>query len=219
MSPPVRVLVDDDPMVRTLVRRIIGTDPTLEVVGEATDGAAALDEVIAHHPDVVLMDLTMPGTDGVAATRAIRARPSPPAVLVLTTWDLDTSVDAALQAGADGYLLKTAEPAEILASVHAVAAGHGAISPSVQPGVLRRIRDAGGDRRREARAALATLTGRELEVALLVARGDGNAEIARRLHLGETTVKSHLSSVQAKLGATNRTQVAVVVDRAEPEAR
>ncbi|MGC5615687.1 response regulator [Georgenia sp. Z1491] len=215
MPPPTRVLVvDDDPMVRAFVRRIIDTDDALEVVGEAADGAAALEAVIAHHPDVVLMDLTMPGTDGVAATRAIRARPSPPAVLVLTTWDVDSSVDAALQAGAVGYQLKTAEPAELLASIHAVAAGHGAISPQVQPGLLRRMAGAGSTRRTAAREALAGLTEREMDVARLVAQGLSNGQIAGRLHLGETTVKTYLAGVQAKLAAENRTQVAVIVDRA-----
>lgn len=209
------LVVDDDPMVRAFVRRILETSSEIAVVGEAGDGAAALDQVIAHHPDVVLMDLQMPGVDGVEATRRIAARPSAPAVVALTTWDLDANVEAALRAGAVGYLLKSAAPEEILAAIRDVAAGHGAISPRVQRGLLGRI-TGGGSRREAAREAVARLTERELEVARLVAQGASNGDIARRLHLGETTVKTYLGNVQDKLGASNRTQVAVLVDRAEP---
>lgn len=208
------LLVDDDPMVVRAVRTILEAADGIAVVASASDGAAAVSAVIAHHPDVVLMDLQMPGTDGVAATRAIAARPSAPPVVVLTTWDLDDKVGEALTAGAVGYQLKSADPADLVRAVRDAAAGHGALSPAVQRVLVDRLADDGGRRRAEARAAVARLSEQELKVVRAVADGLTNSEIATRLHLGETTVKSYLAQAQAKLGVNNRTQAALIVDRA-----
>jgi DNA-binding NarL/FixJ family response regulator len=208
---PVRiVIVDDDALVRAGLRLMLDGADGIRVVAEAADGAdvpAALD---AHPTDVVLMDLRMPGVDGITATRQVRARPNPPAVVVLTTFDTTEEVGGALRAGAAGYLLKDMPPARIAAAVRSAAAGE----PVLAPGVARRLMTAmagSGDTRDRARSALAVLTARERDVAGELGRGASNAEIGAALYLSVPTVKAHVSSLLDKLGLENRTQVALLV--------
>jgi DNA-binding NarL/FixJ family response regulator len=174
--------------------------------------------VAKHRPDVVLMDLRMPRVDGITATRRLRSVPSgaprPPEVIVLTTFDADEDVLAALHAGASGYLLKDTPPADIVRAVHRVAAGEPILSPQVTRRLMRRSASLADDRMR-AREALAPLTARELDVVGAVARGESNAEIAAELFMGVATVKAHISSVLAKLGLSNRTQLALLAHQAE----
>jgi DNA-binding NarL/FixJ family response regulator len=205
-------VVDDDGLVRSGLSLMLGGASDLEVVGEAVDGRAALRSVEELRPDVVLMDIRMPRLDGLAATRLLMARPQPPRVVILTTFDADAHVLEALAAGADGFLLKDTAPADLVAAVRRVAAGEPTLSPSVLRTVLSTLReDPHHDRAREARARLERLTGRELDVALEVARGASNSEIAARLHLSVTTVKGHVAQLFTKLEAVNRVQVAICV--------
>ncbi len=213
-TDPVRiVIVDDDALVRAGLRLMLDGADGVRVVAEAADGAEVPGVLDAHPADVVLMDLRMPGVDGIAATRRVRSRPSPPAVVVLTTFDTAEEVTGALHAGAAGYLLKDMAPDRIAAAVRAAAAGE----PVLAPGVARRLMDTvagSGGARDRARAALARLTERERDVALELGRGASNAEIAARLYLSVPTVKAHVSSVLDKLGLENRTQVALLVQTA-----
>ncbi|MEU4364147.1 response regulator transcription factor [Promicromonospora sp. NPDC023987] len=207
------VIVDDDALVRAGLRLMLDGADGISVVGEACDGGDVPRVLDAHPADVVLMDLRMPGVDGIEATRRVRSRPSPPAVVVLTTFDTDAEVVGALRAGAAGYLLKDMPPARIAAAVRAAAVGE----PVLAPDIARRLMDtvaAGGGGAGEARAALDRLTSRERDVAVEIGRGTSNAEIARRLHLSIPTVKAHVSSVLLKLGVENRTQVALLVQQA-----
>jgi DNA-binding NarL/FixJ family response regulator len=211
----VRVLVvDDDPLVRgALVMMLDGADG-ISVVGEAGDGDEVPAVVDAHAPHVVLMDLRMPRVNGIAATRRLRARPHPPEVVVLTTFDTDENVLRALRAGASGFLLKDTPPPRIVEAVRRVAAG----DPILSPGVTRRLMDrvsADAGTNDRARAALAALSPREHEVALEVARGRSNAEIAAGLGMTVATVKAHVSHVLTKLALGNRTQIALLVHDAE----
>lgn len=206
------LLVDDDALVRAGLRLILGGAPDLVVVGEAGDGYAAVDAVLAHHPDLVLMDVRMPRRDGLAATRDLLARPNPPRILVLTTFDTDELVLAALRAGAHGFLLKDTPPERMVDAVRAVAAGETTLSPSVVRQVVAVATGSDHDvRRRRAAARLATLTDREREVALGIGRGCSNAQIAQELTMSVATVKAHLGHVFAKLDAANRVQVAITV--------
>lgn len=209
------LLVDDDPLVCRGLELLLSADPGISVVGSVHDGDAVIEAVHGHFPDVVLMDVRMSRQDGITATAALMRLPQPPKVIVLTTFDHDDILMRALAAGAAGFLLKTAAPQEILAAVHNVAAGEGALSPRSARQVVEHLqRD---DQRSVARTAeelLATLTPRELDVVRLVAQGWSNVEIARRLYLGEATVKSHLASAQARLGVRNRVQVGVLVAQA-----
>jgi DNA-binding NarL/FixJ family response regulator len=209
----IRVLVvEDDGVVRSGLRMMLGGDADLDVVGEAGDGREAVRQVELLRPDVVLMDIRMPRMDGLEATRVILARPRPPRVIVLTTFDADTHVLEALGAGADGFLLKDTPPADIVSAVRRVAAGEPMLSPSVTRTVLATLRSDGGhDRRREAQRRLAGLTDRERQVALAVGRGLSNSDVAAELHLSVTTVKGHLAQLFAKLGVVNRVQVAICV--------
>lgn len=215
MSEPIRVLlVDDDPLVRSGLSLMLGGFSQLEVVGEAEDGDIVVDAVRRHHPDVVLMDLRMPRMDGVSATRAVRALPTPPHVIVLTTWDINDTVVDSIEAGASGFLLKTASPQEIVAALEAVMAGEAVLSPRSTRRLLEQWRrDDSVDLRREARDKLERLTDREREVAVAVAEGLGNAAVGQKLFLSEATVKSHLSAIQTKLGVQNRVMVAVLAER------
>ncbi|PRY54962.1 response regulator transcription factor [Glycomyces artemisiae] len=215
MSERVKVLVvDDDPLVRAGLRLILGGAGDVEVVGEAGSGAEVPALVAEARPDVVLMDLHMPGVDGLAATERLRAVPGAPEVLVLTAFEADGHVRRALRAGAGGFLLKDTPPAEIVAAVRRVAAGE----PVLSPEVTRRLIDlaVGGvdDRRGPARERLRTLNNRESEVAAEVGRGRSNAEIAAALHLSVPTVKTHVSAALAKLGLNNRVQLALLVSDA-----
>lgn len=215
MSERVKVLVvDDDPLVRAGLRLILGGAGDVEVVGEAGSGAEVPALVAEARPDVVLMDLHMPGVDGLAATERLRTVPGAPEVLVLTAFEADGHVRRALRAGAGGFLLKDTPPAEIVAAVRRVATGE----PVLSPEVTRRLIDlaVGGvdDRRGPARERLRTLNNRESEVAAEVGRGRSNAEIAAALHLSVPTVKTHVSAALAKLGLNNRVQLALLVSDA-----
>ncbi|MEW2395541.1 response regulator transcription factor [Streptomyces sp. NPDC046862] len=208
--PVTVLLVDDEPLVRAGLRAVLEAQPDIEVVGEAADGAAVIPLVRQLRPDVVAMDVRMPLLDGIEATRAVlRTVPEPPKILVVTTFENDEYVYEALRAGADGFLLKRARPAEIVHAVRLVAEGESLLFPASVRQLAAEYGDGGGNP--EARAALerAALTGREAEVLRLMARGLSNAEIARRLVVGTETVKSHVSSVLAKLGARDRTQAVI----------
>ena len=194
------LLVDDHPVVRDGLRGMLSTEPGLEVVGEAADGAEALAQVDALAPDVVLLDLRMPGTSGVQALHALAARPHRPAVLVLTTYDTDDDVASALAAGATGYLLKDVPRADLVRAVRAAARGESTLAPPVATRLLGRLRDPGPE----------PLSARELEVLRLVADGCTNREVARRLSVSEATVKTHLVHVYGKLGVGDRAAAVAV---------
>jgi DNA-binding NarL/FixJ family response regulator len=205
------LVVDDQILIRAGMIALLRAAPGIEVVGEASDGAEAVALAAVTKPDVVLMDIRMPGTDGIAATREILAAgDNPPRVLVVTTFDFDEYVYAALRAGASGFLLKDTPPERLLTAVTTVAAGDMLFAP----GVVRRLVEAYFDRA-DAEAdrlvpALDQLTDRELEVLRLVGRGLSNLEIAERLVIAETTVKTHVNRTRAKLGLTSRAQAVVV---------
>ncbi|MCP3422650.1 response regulator transcription factor [Nocardioides sp. STR3] len=206
------LLVDDDPLVRSALTLMLGGQSDIEVVGEAPDGAAGLAQVTEHEPDVVLMDIRMPVMDGLEATRLLCSRPSPPAVVVLTTFDADDHVLRAVEAGADGFLLKDTPPGDIVEAIRTVAAGDAMLSPSATRSLVSRLRStAPSDRTSTAAERLSVLTERELEVAVCVGRGLSNSEVASELYLSIPTVKSHVSRLLTKLDATNRVQVAMVV--------
>lgn len=205
------LLVDDEALVRAGLRMILETAGDVTVVGEADNGAEAVEAVRRSNPDVVLMDIRMPRLDGIAATKALRSLDRPPAVLVLTTFDLDDHVFRALQAGAAGFLLKDTPPAELVNAVQVVAAGDSMLSPSVTRRLIARFAAGGASSRQErARARLAVLTARELEVLLEVGRGRSNAESGATLFLSEATVKAHVSRLLDKLGVANRVQLAIL---------
>ncbi|MEG8274700.1 response regulator transcription factor [Streptomyces sp. AHA2] len=207
--PVTVLLVDDEPLVRAGLRAVLEAQPDIEVVGEAADGAAVLPLVRRRRPDVVAMDVRMPLLDGIEATRTLlRLLDEPPRILVVTTFENDEYVYEALRAGADGFLLKRARPAEIVHAVRLIAEGESLLFPAS----VRQLAAAHGDGgNRAARAALerARLTQREAQVLRLMARGLSNAEIAARLAVGTETVKTHVSGVLAKLGARDRTQAVI----------
>jgi DNA-binding NarL/FixJ family response regulator len=206
------LLVDDDALVRAGLRMILSSADDLEVVGEADDGAHVVAAVREHHPDVVLMDIRMAQMDGITATAALRRLPSPPQVIVLTTFQADQQVISALKAGASGFLVKDTPPTEIISAVRRVATGDAILSPSVTRTLLTHIGDpAADDRRRAAAQRLAALTEREREVALAVGTGASNAEVAASLFMSEATVKAHVSRLLSKLDVSNRVQIALLV--------
>ncbi|MEU9832008.1 response regulator transcription factor [Streptosporangium sp. NPDC048047] len=207
------LLADDDPMVRRHLRTILGSGTEIEVVGEARDGAEAVEEVLRNRPDVVLMDLRMPGVDGIAATREIATLAAPPAVIVLTTFDSDEHVLGALEAGAAGFLVKTTPAEDLLSLVRVAADGHVVMSPSAARRLL--AQSSRGDTRREAaKARVAKLAEREREVLACLGEGLTNPEIARRLFLSEATVRSYVSRLLVKLDLTHRTQAALLAHQA-----
>ncbi|MDG4798574.1 response regulator transcription factor [Micromonospora sp. WMMD1082] len=218
MSEPQRMikvlLVDDHHLVRTGFRVILEIEDDIEVVGEAADGERAVGMTRALRPDVVLMDVEMPGVDGLEATRRIgadSAGPGGPTVLILTTFDRDDYLFAALRAGAGGFLLKNGTPEALVEAIRVVARGDGLLAPELTRRVIATFARAGtpmGDGGTP-ETALRDLTPREREVLVLVAGGASNAEIAGALHLGEATVKSHVSRVLAKLGLRDRVQAVV----------
>ena len=201
------VIVDDDALVRTALRLILESDSGVTVLGEGADGRSGYDAARSLRPDVVLMDLHMPGTDGVWATAQIAADCPDTKVLVLTAFDTDAMVAAALRAGATGFLLKDSAPEIIFRAVHAAADGQRAFSGSV----LDRLVEAAVEATPQRRAFPETVTDRERQVALLVAQGLGNGEIAEELVVGASTVKTHVSALLDKFGVSNRVQLAVAV--------
>jgi DNA-binding NarL/FixJ family response regulator len=206
------LVVDDDALVRRGLRMVLASDPELEVVGEAADGAEAVSACRKARPDVVLMDLQMPMLDGVQATRQIGRLDEPPAVLILTTFHLDSFVIDALRAGARGYLLKDTAPRELTRAIHVVAGGESVFSAPVTERLVQQLRKGSEDRRAvDARDRLATLTERERAVAKAVADGLSNAAIAATLFLGEATVKTHVSRILTKTGSENRVQIALLI--------
>jgi DNA-binding NarL/FixJ family response regulator len=213
VTVPPRVLVaDDQALVRAGFRMILTADG-IDVVGEATNGAEAVDAVRRTRPDVVLMDIRMPEVDGLEATRRILADAgTEPRVIMLTTFDLDHYVYAALTAGASGFLLKDVTPEHLVAAVRMVRSGDALLAPAITRRLVERF--ARGDSApATAHRDLATLTPRELEVLRLLAHGLSNAELAARLHLAEATVKTHVARILAKLGLRDRVQAVVVAYR------
>lgn len=201
------IVVDDDPMVCIFLKRLVEPAPDIEVVGEAMDGAAAIEEVIRLCPDVVLMDLKMPGVDGIAATSEIASLLEPPRVLVMTTFNSDAQVLSALHAGASGYLLKTTPPGQLVQTIRIVAAGGSVLSPES----LEKLVSASRPRIQSVPDGLDTdhLTDRESEVLAQVADGRTNAEIGAHLYLSEATVKGYVSRLMSKFDCSNRTQLAL----------
>lgn len=219
---PVRVaIVDDEHLVRTALRLVIDGEPDLTVVAEAADGDAALTVVDERRPDVVLMDVRMPGRDGLSATRELLARPGPPSrILMLTTFGSDDLVLGALQAGALGFVLKDTPPSQILDAVRTVAGGNPVLSPEATARVIAaatgpRSSHSRNSSRETARKRLSTLTERERETARAIADGLGNPEVAQRLRISVATVKAHTGNLFAKLAVENRVQIALLVRDAE----
>lgn len=209
------LLVDDEALVRTGLRLVLDGSRGIRIVGEAADGRAALDLLSTTAVDLVLMDVRMPGMDGITATALIRERHPALPVVVLTTFDTDESVLTALQSGAAGFLLKDTEPAELVDAVHRSVEGRIMLSPAVTRRlVAAATRIPEPSRRAEARQRLDVLTPRERDVADAIAEGLSNAEIAARLFLSVTTVKSHIAHALTKLDATSRVQIAIVVHEA-----
>ncbi|GAB3817136.1 response regulator [Micromonospora zhanjiangensis] len=209
---PIRVLlVDDQRLVRTGFRVILEVEDDIEVIGDAADGAQAVELTTRLRPDVVLMDVEMPGMDGLAATRRIVAelRDEAPPVLILTTFDRDDYLFEALQAGASGFLLKNGTPEDLIDAVRILARGDALLAPEITRRVIATFAGRGGPTPEATATRLAELTPREHEVLVLLAGGATNAEIAGTLFLGEATVKTHVSRVLTKLGLRDRTQAVV----------
>ena len=212
MSEQIRVLVvDDDALVRAGLSMLLAGAADIAIVGEATDGNEVAQAVAKHQPDVVLMDIRMPGMDGLAATELLRAHDDAPEVIVLTTFEADDYVLRALRAGASGFLVKDTPPAEIVRAVRAVAAGEPMLSPTITRRLIGHVTDSGiGDRQRYAREQLERLTEREREVAVAIGLGKSNAEISRELYMSVATVKAHVSRVLEKFEFNNRVQIALL---------
>lgn len=214
MTGPIRVLlVDDDAMVRTGLKLILGGDPTIEVVGEAADGAAGLREIARLEPDLVLLDIRMPVLDGLALLERLRAAPAAthrPRVVVLTTFHTGHDVLTALAGGAAGFLLKDADPADMITAITAAHRGEPVLSPAVTGTVIAAAANRPRVDPRAARA-VAELTDRERETAVLMAQGLTNTDIAGRMHLSLATVKANLTRVFLKLGVDNRVSAAMAV--------
>lgn len=211
---PLRVaIVDDQELVRAGFRALLDAEPEVEVIAEAATGDAAVDVADADRPDVVLMDIRMPGTNGIEATRRIRALADPPEVLILTTFDTDDNVFDALEAGAAGFLVKDTPPNQLIDALHAAAAGGATISPTTTRRLVDHLLAARLHTDRATGSELDVLTEREREVLQLVALGCSNREIAARLTISELTAKTHVSRVLTKLGVTSRVQAASMAYR------
>jgi DNA-binding NarL/FixJ family response regulator len=207
----VRVLLaDDQALVRSGFRMILESRPEIEVVGEAEDGFEAIEATRRLLPDVILMDVRMPNLDGVEATRRLVARSTESRILILTTFDLDEYVYEAIRAGASGFLLKDVRPQELVDAIHVVAKGDALLAPSITRRLLDRFAEQAPQEQVKPPPQLEALTERELEVLKLIAKGWSNAELAEKLFLSETTVKTHVSSVLRKLGLRDRVQAVVV---------
>ena len=206
---PVRVLlVDDDDLMRAGIRAVLSSDQTIEVVGEAADGRAAVEQAIAFRPDVVLMDVRMPGLDGIAATRELLAVSPDVRVVILTTFEQDDYVFGALSAGASGFLLKRTRPEELIVAIHTIAAGDSLLSPSVTRTVIQRMAQQPAPDA-SSRARLDELTPREREVLELMARGLSNTQIAGALVVEESTVKTHVRHILRKLRLRDRVHAVI----------
>jgi DNA-binding NarL/FixJ family response regulator len=206
------LLADDQALVRAGFRVLVDSDPDLRVVGEASNGAEAVDLALRHHPDVVLMDIRMPVVDGLEATRRISGEKELAAtrVLILTTFEADDYVFEALRAGASGFLLKDTEPADLLAAVRVIARGDALLAPSVTRRLIAEVANKPGRGTFAAQSALGLLTEREREVLALVATGLTNDEIAAHLYLSPLTAKTHVSRILTKLAARDRAQLVVI---------
>lgn len=202
------ILLDDEELVRKGIRMVLHAEPDIEVVAEGGDGSMAVDLVAEYRPDVVLTDIQMPRVGGLEVARQLAALTDPPAVAVLTTFDVDEYVYAALQHGAAGFLLKDTSPRELTDAVRVLARGEAMLSPRITTKLLAVF--ATGAVAPQARSRMAELTAREREVAVEVAQGHSNTEIATDLFVSQSTVKVHLSRIMTKLGAANRTQVALI---------
>ena len=212
MSEQVRVLVvDDDALVRAGLSMLLAGAEDIEIVGEAADGSQVARAAAEHRPDVVLMDIRMPGMDGLAATELLRAQDGAPEVIVLTTFEADDYVLRALRAGASGFLLKDTPPADIVRAVRTVAAGDPILSPTITRRLIGHVTSSeGDDRTHHAREQLNRLTEREREVAIAIGLGRSNAEIGRELYMSVATVKAHVSRLLEKLQFNNRVQIALL---------
>ncbi|SES09812.1 response regulator [Actinokineospora terrae] len=209
----IKVLIaDDEDLIRSGLRTILASAGDIEVVAECDDGVQVADLVRLHRPAVVLLDIRMRTCDGLDALRALMALPEPPAVSMMTTFDVDEYVREALRIGANGFLLKDTEPAHIIKAVRDLATGGAVLDPKVAARVVTTVAD-GARAAEPARQLLSTLSDRELEVVGLVGHGLSNAEIGQQLHLSEATVKGYVSAVLGKIGAVNRVQAALVAYR------
>ncbi|MEV4461924.1 response regulator transcription factor [Microbispora sp. NPDC049633] len=208
------VLADDEPVIRAGVRAILAADPGIDVVAEAADGRELVDAVLAHRPDVALVDIRMPGLDGLAAAAEVRRTAPGTAVLIMTSFGEDAYVARALGDGAAGFLLKTGDPREFPLGVRAAAEGGAYLSPPVAARVVRGLAGDRLTRSAAARERVAGLTNREREVLALVGEGMSNAGIAARLHLAEGSVKTYVSTIMAKLGVPNRVRAAIIAHEA-----
>jgi DNA-binding NarL/FixJ family response regulator len=203
------VVVDDEVLVCAHLRTILGSSPDIEVIGEAHDGAAGVEEVMRSRPDVVLMDLCMPGVDGLTAIEQISALVSPPVVVVLTTFDADQYVLRALRAGAAGFLVKSTPPEDLIGLVQVAAEGHTVLSPSAARRLIAASAD-GASASDRARKLTGSLTDRETEVLACLGEGLSNGQIAAQLYLSEATVKGYVSRMLDKLDCANRTQAGLI---------
>lgn len=204
------MIVDDDALVRLGLTDLLEGDPGIEVVAQAADGLQAIEQATAHRVDVALVDVRMPRMDGIIATARLRALSTPPRVITLTTFDLDEYVYDALAAGADGFLLKDTDPAEILRAVHLVASGSAMLHPTAARRLIDRYHAASQPQVTASKARLDRLTPRERDVLALLAQGNTNADIATRLAMRESTVKAHVSRILTALKVTNRVQAAIL---------
>lgn len=211
-APPIRVLVaDDEPLIAAGIRTVLESAGDIEVVAEAGNGRAAVEEAVRHAPDVALLDIRMPLLDGLAAAEELRARAPGVRTVVLTSYGAEPNVLRAIQSGASGFVLKNCAPDELIRAVRAARAGEAYLSPAVTRLVLGLVAPAEAARQREAAARLAALAPREVDVARLVAEGLSNADIGRRLGMSEPTVKTYVSRVLTKLDCANRVQAALLV--------
>ncbi|MEV4582365.1 response regulator transcription factor [Nonomuraea jabiensis] len=208
------LLADDEAMIRAGVKAILASDPSLEVVAEAGDGRQAVDLAISHHPDVALLDIRMPRLDGLGAASEMRRVAPGTAVVMLTTFGEDDYIAKALDIGASGFLLKSGDPRELIAGIHAVADGAAYLSPRVAQRVIAHFAGGRMTRGAQARDRIGPLTDRETEVLALLGAGMSNGEIARELHIVEGTVKAYVSAILTRLGVRNRVQAAIIAHEA-----